>query len=389
MGLGQLLWMQLWRRPARTAFTAVSLAGGFLVFALLQGVSSAFGDALDRTDTDRLLVEPRFAASMPLAFADSIERVAGVIQLAWTNRVPMYFRDPQHALLVVATSPKRFFGVRDELKLPAVDIEKLTHTPMGLIALDSLARRFGWKVGDRVRLVSPIEREDGTRAWTFELVGVMSDPQHPGQFPFAVANYDDFDTARVADKGAVGRFVVRVADPRLATDVAHRVDRLFAGSPTPTLTQLDTERATHNRISSGELRALADAGTLVVCIAMLLLAGRVLLRSVRERTPDIAKLKVLGRWHARVLSLVGLEALALCLGGALAGLALAAASFPSVSESLSPMGSGMGHSGLPVRVVLEGLAAAAGLALAAASIPAWRALRLDAVEASHMKRKGA
>lgn len=381
MSLGRLLWTQLWRRPARTVFTAVSLAGGFLVFALLQGLSSAFGDALDRIDTDRLLVEPRFAASMPLAFADSIERVAGVMQLAWTNRVPMYFHDPEHALLVVATSPKRFFAVRDELKLPVADIEKLTHTPMGLIALASLARRFGWKIGDRVRLVSPVEREDGTPAWTFELVGLMSDPQHPGQFPFAVTNYDDFDTARVADKGAVGRFVVRVEDPRLATDVAHRIDRLFADSPTPTLTRLDTEHATRNRLSSGELRVLADAGSLVVCIAMLLLAGRALLRSVRERTPDIARLKVLGHWRARVLSLVGLEALALCLGGALAGLALAAAWFPSVSESLSPAGAGMRIPDLPVRVILEGLAAAAGLALAAASIPAWRAMRLDAVAA--------
>ena len=52
-----LVWAGLWRRPVRTVFTIASLAVGFLLFGLLQGVDSAFDEAVDRLRADRLLVD--------------------------------------------------------------------------------------------------------------------------------------------------------------------------------------------------------------------------------------------------------------------------------------------------------------------------------------------
>ena len=385
MGLGSLVWAELRRRPERTTFTVISLAVGFLLFGVLQGVNSAFGAAVSRTEADRLLIDPRFDAPLPLAYGSRIERLPGVSQVTWTQFLFSYFQDPKNSVIVIATSPARFFQVRNEYRTSAADLQRLARTRTGLIVLDSLSKRFGWKVGDQVSLVSPLPREDDGHTWTFDIVGEMTAPGNPGQIPFAVMNYDYLDEARADDKGTVGRYVIRVADPGRATAVAHSIDQVFANSSVPTLTQVESEFAAQSLATIGDVGRLTDAVIIAVFFAMLFLTGSVVLQSVRERTSELAVLKTLGYSDRRVLVLVELEALALCLCGALVGLGLAFAAFHFIGTPLGQINLYLRTANLSAAVMVEGVVLAVALTLLAAAIPAWNAKRLDIVEAMRVR----
>ena len=234
MSFWTLVRAELWRRKERTICTIISLAVGFLLFGLLQSVNLAFGAAVARSHADRLMITERYGGGMPLAYLSRIERVPGVAQVAWFGLLITHYRDPKQPLMVLATSPA-FFSVLDEYKTSVVAVNRLVSTRTGLIVLDTVAKRFGWKVGDQVSLL------DGPRVWTFDIVGIVTCPTNPAHPPFAVANYAYFDASR--RRGTVAYFVARVADPRRAVYVARSIDRLFVNSPAPTHSQQESEFA--------------------------------------------------------------------------------------------------------------------------------------------------
>jgi putative ABC transport system permease protein len=101
-----------------------------------------------------------------------------------------------------------------------------------------------------------------------------------------------------------------------------------------------------------------------------------MMQSVRVRTSELAVLKTFGYSNGIVATLVVLEALILCVGAALCGLALAALAFPSLMQSV-----GLAPIPIPVTVIGAGVAMAVSLALVSAMPPLWRASRLNVATA--------
>jgi len=95
---------------------------------------------------------------------------------------------------------------------------------------------------------------------------------------------------------------------------------------------------------------------------------------VRERVPELAVLKTLGFSDTSVLTLVLCESLLLCVLAALLGLGLASLLFPGLKDVI-------GLVSIPTPVIVEGIIGAVVLALVVGLIPAWKAKRLDIVEA--------
>jgi putative ABC transport system permease protein len=386
MSFWTLIRAELWRRPERTIFTVISLAVGFLLFGLLQSVNATFGAAVARSHADRLMVSGRFGNPMPLAYLSRIERVPGVKQVTWLGLLPAHYRDPKQSLMVLATSPARFFSVLDEYKTSAVALNRLIRTRTGIIVLDTVAKRFGWKVGDQVSLISLISTREGSHSWTFDIVGIATCPSNPVQQPFAVVNYTYFDTARELRRGTVAWFYVHVADPRRAASVGRSIDRLFTNSSAPTFSEQENEFAAQGVSEIGDVRWLTDSVIIAVFFAMLFLTGNVVFESVRERTSELAVLKSLGYSHLLVLMLIELEALALSLSGAVIGLVLAAVAFHFVGRTLGKISDFLATTNvLSPAIMVAGVGLAVALTLIAAAIPAWSAKRLDIVEALRVR----
>jgi putative ABC transport system permease protein len=377
-----LLRAELWRRPERTLFTVVALAAGFLLFGLLQSVNEAFSAAVARSHADRLMIAGRFGNPLPLAYLSRIERVPGVKQVTWLGLLPARYRDPTQPLMVLATSPVRFFSVLKEYKTSAVALNRLIRTRTGIIVLDTVAKRFGWKVGDQVNLISPMPTRVGGDTWTFDVVGIVTCPSNPTHQPFGVANYSYFDANRAVRGGTVAWFYVHVADARRAASVGRSIDSLFANSSAPTFSQQESEFAAQGVVDIGDVRWLTDSTIMAVFFAMIFLTGNVVFESVRERTPEFAVLRTLGYSAMRLFVLVELEGLALCLSGAIVGLGLAALAFHFVGRTLGKVSSFLVTTNvLSPAIILAGVTLAVALTLIAAAIPAWSATRLDIVDA--------
>jgi putative ABC transport system permease protein len=119
---------------------------------------------------------------------------------------------------------------------------------------------------------------------------------------------------------------------------------------------------------------------------MLFVTGNVIFESVRERTSELAVLKTFGYSDTRVLMLIELEALTLCLSGAIAGLTLAALAFHFVGRVITSISSFLATTNtLSARIILTGLGFAVILTFVAAAIPAWSAKRLTVAHALRMR----
>jgi putative ABC transport system permease protein len=167
---------------------------------------------------------------------------------------------------------------------------------------------------------------------------------------------------------------VGLKDPKQATQVAKRIDALFANSSNETRTQSESELAQMQLKQIGDINFIVNAIVGAVLFTLLFLTANTMMQSVRERTSELAVLKTLGFSDTKVLMLVLVEALLLCLFAAFAGLALASSVFPV----LKPI---FGNFRMPMIVVLMGAGMALLLAFISGFPPAWRAKRLNIVDA--------
>jgi len=178
------------------------------------------------------------------------------------------------------------------------------------------------------------------------------------------------------NKGFVGWYVVRIANPDDGVRAAKAIDEAFANSPWETRTQTEKAFAAAFVKQMGNIEFLILAIGTVVFFTLLLVTGNTMAIAVRERTGELAVLKAVGFSDAFVLVLVlGESILVAFVGGAL-GLALA-----KYLVSERDITGGLILLYLPGGSLAAGLLTALLVGLAAGLIPALSAMRLSVVEA--------
>jgi putative ABC transport system permease protein len=249
------------------------------------------------------------------------------------------------------------------------------HTRTGAVIGVELAKKYGWKIGDRVPLHSTIwTKPDGTSDWNFDIVGIYDDPDDKSQANAFFFNHSYFDEGRSFSKGTVGWYIERIKDPTAAAANGAAIDHLFLNSSDETKTQTEKE------FNQSFLKQLGDINFIVTSIlgavffTLLFLTGNTMMQSLRERVPELAVLKTLGFTDGGVLAVVLAECLLLCVISALIGLGIAALLFPLMKDVI-------GVVNLPVSVIGLGIGVAVLLALVTGLPPAWRAMRLNIVDA--------
>ncbi|HLG88794.1 MAG TPA: FtsX-like permease family protein [Alphaproteobacteria bacterium] len=371
------VWAALWHKPLRTVLTLLSIVVAFLLFGLLQGVNQAFTGAVVITSADRLLVSSKFSflEPLPIAYLGQIEAVPGVKRVAYLSQFAAYYQDPKNSILVTPIESDRLLPAYPEIRVSKEAVAALKTTRTGMLVGKLVADAFGWKPGDRIPLHSSIIKADGSTDWAFDVVGIYDSPDSPSLSAFVFPNYQYFDEARAYDKGTVLRFVVQVADPARAAEVANAIDRLFSNSPGETKTQSQREYSQSLLKQFGEINLVLDAIVAAVFFTLLLITANTMMQSVRERIPDFAVLKTMGFSDLGVLALVLAEVALLCVVAAGLGLALSVPLVPILTNSVGvPLQ-------LPAKVAAAGMAAALLVALIAGLPPALRVKRLAIVDA--------
>ena len=90
--------------------TVASIATAFLLFSLGRSVAVAFTNEVDYAGKDRLVVSSKlsFTQAMPMAYANRIEAIEGVDQVAWRQ----WFGGTYICLLYTSPSPRDQRGSR-------------------------------------------------------------------------------------------------------------------------------------------------------------------------------------------------------------------------------------------------------------------------------------
>jgi putative ABC transport system permease protein len=378
-----LLLAGLFRKKTRTILTLLSVTVAFMLFGLLQAVTTAFESGADSADDKRLLTTARYSLIelLPMSYQRRIEGVPGVVGVASAEWFGAKYQNESNAFPVFAVDPVRYLDMYPEFDIAAAQREAFAKTRSGAVAGRRLVERFGWKVGQKLPIASEIHpKADGSMAWEFDLVGTIDaeDPAVQGNTDVVLINVAYFDEARQFGKGRTGWYIVRVADPAGARAISAAIDRVFANSPDETKTQPEKEFAVGFAKQIGDIGALVARILGAVFFTILILTGNTMAQSIRERVPELAILKTLGFSDARVTVLVLAEASLLLLIGGGVGRGAAVGMLPFLNQST-------GGRFPPLFVApatwAAAVAVAAALALAVGVPPAWRARRLRIVDA--------
>jgi putative ABC transport system permease protein len=377
-----LIWANLFRKQTRTLLTLLSLVSAFLLFGLLQAVNVLFNSAGDFVGATRLVTQARvsFTQALPLRLLPQIESVDGVEAVMYQQWFGGYYQEPRNFIAMFAVEPQRFLAVYPEWVLAPEQREAFLKNRTGVIVGRQLADRFGWKVGDKVPFSSNIwPQQNGDKTWPLDIVGIFDGKDEDWQRrtnALAYLNFAYFDEARQFGRGGAGTYIVTLADPDRAAEVAREIDRRFENSPDETRTQTEKDFQLGFIKQIGEIGLIVNAILAAVFFTILLLTGNTMAQAVRERIPELAILKTLGFRDVQVMGFVLAEATLLVVIGGLSGMLLA-------SGAMTVLGSlpGFPPFRMDATVWIWALGAMVGLSLAVGILPALTALRLNIADA--------
>ncbi|HEY1426104.1 MAG TPA: FtsX-like permease family protein [Caulobacteraceae bacterium] len=373
-----LVWAGIWRRPGRATLTLLSIVNAFLLYGLLQGFVSGLGTTAAATRADVLLTLSRISQIEPLPMAE-LQRIRATPGVASAMPVILFhgaFRTAQPVnFRGYAVDPDSLVGADPDLTITPAQIAALKRTRNGAVLPASLASLWNLKVGDPMPVKSLLWTNKDGSAWPLNVVGIyQSNPKDLMFGSSVLTNFDYVDQGRTQSTGRASFFLVRIADPAAAGQVAQRIDAQFANSPDETKTSSEQQLAADSIKQIGDIGFVVRAVVGAVFFALLFSVGAVMMQSVRERTPELAVLKTLGFTDGAILALILAEALVFCVVSAAIGLGIAALIFPLIKATV-------GFQVAVGPVLLVGLLLAGLLALISGLPPAVRGMRLSIVDA--------
>jgi putative ABC transport system permease protein len=331
MTLTRFVTKNAFRNKRRTILTVLSIAFSLLLLTLMMTIWRAFYlDEGSAESAERLVVRHRVSLTfwLPSFYREKIRAVPGVVAVVPVTWFGGIYKDqkPENFFAQFGTDPEEFFQVFRDIQMPPDQITAWQRDRQGVIVDDSLAKKFGWKLGDRIVLqgtIYPINLELYVR-------GIFT------SYPDNKSVY--FNTKYVEEavsffKGQAGTFSILVASPGEVSKVASAVDDMFHNSPQPTKSESEKAFGLEFVAMLGNVKAFILMICLAVVFATLLVSANTMAMSIRERTREVAVLKTLGFTRRGVLSLFVSEAVALAIAGGLIGVGLAYLLIYGVSHS--------------------------------------------------------
>lgn len=378
MKFRRLIFANLFRKKIRLLLTLGSFAVALFLFAFLAVVRGAFVGNAELASANRLVTINRTSIInlIPLSYKDKIQRIPGVKYVAHNNWFGGIYQDEKNFFPQFVIDPETQRQVFPELVVPDDQWANFLKDRQGAIAGAKTAKRFGWKIGDRIPIKTTLY---GGGAWEFNLDGIYHGTRSQDdetQFWFQWDYFEEKIPDRV--KGQIGWYVIRIDKPDDAPRIAKAIDAEFANSPNETKTEAESAFAANWVKQFGNIQFLIVSIGAVVFFTLLLVTGNTMAISVRERTSELAVLKAIGYSDRAVLFFVLAESLVIALFGGLLGLGLALAVMPLLGAALASM---LPNLVLPGSVVLLGLGVAVIVGIASGLLPGIGAMRMRVVNA--------
>lgn len=375
-----LIWRNLWRRKVRTFLTISSIAVAFLLYGYLAAIRSGMEAGVTVAGQDRLVVRHKTSIiqTLPVSYLERIARIPGVKQVVSCTWFGGIYQEPKNFFPQIPVDPEPYLQMYPEFRLPEDQRRAWLEKRSGAIIGRKTAKKYGFKVGDRIPIQGTIWRRAGnTVVWEFDLVGIYEGADSATDETQLFFRYDYFDEARESGKGQVGWYIVRVNDPEVSERVARQIDEEFMNSPWET--KAESEKAFVQSFAKqvGDIGLITKAIMSAVFFTILLISGNTMAQAVRERTGEIGVLKAIGCTNELTMVLVLAESLFTALVGGGIGLGTAAI----LIAAWDPTQGALPVFYFPKSDLILGVALAVFLGLATGFFPSLRALRIGVAEA--------
>lgn len=371
----RLILANLGRKKVRTILTLGSFFVALFLFGILATLNFTFGMGADIASAERLAVINRVSLiqPLPIAYKDQIAALPGVTLVTHANWFGGVYQKPDNFFPQFAVEPESWRAMYKEFQIPPDQWKAFQEDRMGAVVGEATAKRFGWKIGDRVPIMGTIFPGQ----WQFNVRAIYTGtrPQDDeSQFWFQYKALEE--RMSQYSKGMIGWYVVRVSDPDRGVDVVRAIDDRFANASWQTRTFTESAFAAQFAKQMGNIQFLLLLIGSVVFATLLLVTGSTMAIAVRERTAEIGILKAVGYSDRAVLGLVVAESLILAAVGGSAGLLLA----KGMTSAIGSLGM-LGTLYLAPVWLAWGFVLILAVGIVSAAVPAWGAMRLRVVDA--------
>lgn len=362
----------------RNLLLMLSIVIAYVLFGTLTAFERAYSSSAD-FGVSRMITANKlnFTRPLPMSHFRAVKELDGVGRASFATWFGGYYREPRNSLHTLAVDPRSYLAVYgDDLAMTEAERSSFIQDRASILVGQSLANRFGWRVGDQVPIINRrIARADGSQSWGFRVAGVFKGATAQIDTTFLYIHYQLLNEARASDRDTIGWIVTAPAGGQDPVAMGAAIDEMFQTSSERTTT--DTERSFAQTFVAqfGDLALVTMLILGAAFFSLLVIVASTTALVIQRRTREIGILKAIGFSHARVLALLIGESLCVILAAGVAGLAIAAFVVDGAADSITQIAPGMTVS---PSIWAIGLLSMLALTIVASAIPAWRAVSTSA-----------
>ncbi len=316
----KLIFRNTFRHPLRAGLTILGLAIAVMAFAIIRTTVSSWYAGAQAASPNRLVTRSAVSLvfTLPIAYEEKISKIEGVTGISHAMWFGGIYVDPKNFFPQFAVDGDTYIDLYPEYIIAPEQMEDFLKQKNAVIIGRRLADRFGWSLGDQVRLTGTIFPGD----WDFVIRGIYSGAEENTDETIWHMRYDYLDermrTEMPGRAGQVGSFIVQIADPSQSAAISQQIDAMFENSSAETLTETEESfMLSFVSMASSIVTGLQIISVLVIGIILLVL-GNTMAMTARERISEYAVMKTLGFRPLHVVGLIIGESLFIAaLGGAM------------------------------------------------------------------------
>ncbi len=362
------------RNKRRLTLTVLSVALSLFLYTTLQtALRELTQPATSEASALRLVVRHKVSLAnvLPEKYQSRIERMPGVqycTKFTWFGGI---YKDERNFFPQFACEADKLFKVFTESTIDPQQLNDFIKDRTGAVVGIKTARRFGWKVGDKITLLGTI--------WPCDPELTLRGIYYGGIDESNLFFHHEYFDELLGNKGLVGTFWIRAENPAVVPVLIKRIDETFANSDAETKTE--TERAFQLGFVSmfGNIKMLIGSISTVIVFTMILVTASTMSMAIRERAREIAVLKAVGFNSSHVFGLILAESFGLAMAGGIIGCLGARALFGSIDIYSLSRGFFLKFDVTP-HIIAGGMLVATALGVVSALMPAYTSTRKSVVE---------
>ena len=367
------------RHKLRTFLTVLGLAIAVMAFAVIRTSVDAWYSGAAASSPNRLVVINNVSLifPIPMAYKEKIEKVDGISGISWAQWFGGVYIDPKNFFAQFAVDPQSYFDLYPEYLVPDEQFQNFLSQRNSVVVGRKIADRFGWSVGDPIRMIGTIFPGD----WDFVIAGIYTGAEEGTDEAQFFMHYKYLDERMKIEMppraGQIGSFIVKIDDPDKAAVISDKIDKQFVNSIAETKTQTEEAFQLSFVAMAGSIVAGLKAVSLLVIGIILLVLANTMAMTARERTSEYAMMKSLGFTGKHIIGLIFGESIFISAMGGLLGIAL---TFPIVNLVRQGLSDFFPIFNLDVMVLAAGFSASICVGFLAAIFPAYKAVKTPIVD---------